>query len=278
MGQLLGLIALLLLSAFLLLSPVGAQETPEMAPEEGDEVTQQTPVVSPQEGEGPLIRLEVDAPEEPIPKGEEIEVAVLVEDVEHLASFAFAIRYDPKRLEPVERDLPENGTPRATPVEGLDDDGETVVSVRDTGAFLATSERADGLICFDPVVSDREKVLVSCVTAGLPLCLDGLAGASGSGVLGRVLFESKGGGVATLELTDTMLVLDDVVPCDPDPDVGQAQEIAHRVEGAAIELASGDGIPWVIVGPVIAVVVVLVIGGGVGGFIWSRRGGSGTSP
>jgi hypothetical protein len=108
--------------------------------------------------------------------------------------------------------------------------------------------------------------------------LDGLPGASGSGVLGRVLFKSKGGGITTLELTDTSLALDDVEPCDLDPDIGQVPAIPHRVDGATIELAETGGIPWLIIGPVIGVVVVVIIVGGVGGFVWSRRGGTKTSP
>lgn len=269
MGQLLGLIALLAFSAFLFLSPVLAQETPEMTPEDGAEPTS-TPAP-----DGALLRLEIDAPEEPIAKGEEIEVTVLVEDVEHLAGFGLSIQYDPKRLEPVERELTEEGTPRPTPLEGESGGEETLVSASDVGAFLATSERGEGMICPDPSAKGG-RVLLSCVTVGPPVCLDGLPGASGSGVLGRVLFKSKGGGVTTLDLTDTSLALDDAEPCDPEG-LLQPPAIPHQVEGATIELASVGGIPWAIVGPIIAVVVVLVIGGGVGGFIWSRRGRSDTS-
>jgi len=278
-AQLLGLVVLSLLPAFLLLSPVAAQRTPEIVPGEGGEATQETPVIAPQESlDVSLIRLEVDAPEEPIPKGEEIEVTVLVEEVEHLAAFGFRIQYDPKRLEPVQRALPDEGTPGATPVGGLTAGEGTVVSARDVGAFLATSERQEGIICPDPSVVAKGKVLVSCVTVGLPLCMDGPPGASGSGVLGRVLFKSKGGGITTLELTDTSLASDDLEPCDLDPDIGQLPAIPHRVEGATIELAETGGIPWVIIAPVVGVVVVVIIAGGVGGFVWSRRGGTGTPP
>ncbi len=276
-GQLLGLIALLVVSAFLFLSPVVAQETPEGT-------AQDTPIATPEDGaeptvpaapDGTILRLEIDAPDEPVPKGEEIEVTVLVEDVEHLAAFGLSIQYDPKRLEPVERELTEEATPPPTPLEGESGAEETLVSATDVGAFLATSERGEGMICPDPSAKGG-RVLLSCVTVGPPVCLDGLPGASGSGVLGRVLFKSKGGGVTTLDLINTSLALDDADPCDPDA-LLQPPAIPHQVEGATIELASGGGgIPWVIVGPIIAVVVVLVIGGGVGGFIWSRRGGSDT--
>jgi hypothetical protein len=270
MGQLVGLVALSVLPALFLFSSVGAQETPTMTPENGVEPTAQAPT------DAAVLRLEVDAAEQPIPKGDEFEVTVLVDNVEHLAAFGLSIQYDPKRLEPVERELPEEATPLPTSLGSETDGGGTLVSARDVGAFLADSERGEGMICPDPSAKNGEVVL-SCVTIGPPVCLDGLAGASGSGVLGRVLFKSKGGGTTTLGLANTSLALDDAEPCDP-AGLLQPPVVPHQVEGATIELAETGGIPWMIVGPIIAVVVIVVIGGGVGGFLWSRRGGTGTPP
>lgn len=248
-GQLVGLLLISALMALFLLSPVRAQET--------------------------LVRIEIDAPVEPVPKGEEFGVLVQVEDVQHLAGFDFTIEYDPKRLQPLEQEAPQEGTPEATPVVEVIDGDRVAVRGSGIGEFLTTSERREGLVCSDPFAEDN-KITVSCVTTGPPLCLEGLSGASGSGLLGRVLFKSKGGGSTTLELVKTTLVLDDVQPCDPAEFI--VQEIPHRREGASVELIGGDGPPWLIIGPSIGVGVLLLLGGGLAGFRWYRRRGAGTPP
>ena len=186
-------------------------------------------LLSPARAQEALVRIQIDAPEEPVPAGEEFEAQVLVEDVEHLAGFGFTIEYDPKRVSPVSEEG-EEGTPPATPGEGLGP-GDRPVRILDVGAFLTESERREGLICGRPVASEgdedgaRGTVAVSCVTTGPPVCLGGLPGVSGSGLLARVVFEAKGGGSTTLKLTDTTLVFDDILGCDVEN--RSAESIGH---------------------------------------------------
>ena len=200
-----GLIAGLSVLAVLLIAPVAAQETPEGTPE--TPVEGQTPAATgtPEPTTNTVVRIDVVAEKAPVPKGDEIEAHVKVENVEHLAGFDFTITYEPKRLKPMEEELAEPGDVR---------EGVIGARVLDVGQFLSTSPRGEGMVCDDPKADlNNHTVTVSCVTAGPPVCLDGAEGASGSGLLGRVIFESKGGGTATLKLTDTTLVLDDYQVC-----------------------------------------------------------------
>ena len=237
-GWLVGLLLAFSFLSLLLLSNVTAQETDT------------------------VIRIEIDA-EQPVPDGQEFEARVVVDDVEHLAGFDFTITYDPERVRPVERELPE-GVP--TPA-----DGSFNVKVDEVGEFLRTNGERQDLICNDPTASESTTtIIVTCNTLGPPLCLEGPPGASGSGVLGRLLFESRGGELTTLELTSSTLVLDDVEPCDPDE--FRTQEILHRLEDATVELiGGGGGAPVAAIVAGIAVAVVVVVGGGVAGLAWYRR-------
>ena len=220
--------------------PAHAQETPEPTPQQ---TAQQTPEPTPQQTpQEPVAEIRIEPPPEPVDVGNEFEVQVLVEDVEHLASFDFAIKYDPDRV--------------------------SFERMSDVGTFLASGER-EGMICGDPMVRDSI-VSVSCITPGPPLCLDGKAGPSGSGLLARLVFKAEGSGTTTLELTDpTHLVLDDVQPCNPGE--GEAVQIPLRRQNATVEL-EGGGFPWLIVGPIIGLVVLVLIGGA-GAYLRSRRSG-----
>lgn len=231
------LLALLPLAAMIALTiafPARAQETPEATPEET----------------GTRVRLNL--PEEVVTVGQEFVVEVLIEDVEHLAGFDFTIEYDPSLVEPVEE-------ADVTPIPG--DGAAGRIQLRgEVGEFLAASERGENLLCNTPFALEGgtgNAVLASCATLGPPPCAGGLAGASGSGLLGRVFFKAKAAGTTTLLLTDpTNLILDDPQPCD-----GLAVEIPHSSEGAVVQLVGGDdGFPWLIVG-IIAVVAVVLIGG-----------------
>ena len=221
---------------------------------------------SPVRAQEALLRVEIDAPIQPVPKGEEFEARVLVEDVGHLAGFSFTLAYDPKRVEPV-RD--EGEIPLDEQVEG----DEVPVRVLDVGSFLMESERGEGMICSRSVARDsdgdgkRDAVAVSCVTTGPPVCLDGVPGVSGSGLLARVVFRAKGGGDTTIRLASSTLALDDLPDCDLEG-LGAA-EIAHRTEEASVELAGG-GLSGAVIA-IIAVVVAVVIIGGAGGFLFYRR-------
>ena len=252
------MLALAVALAFALGSAVRAQETPEPTAQE-----------TPQET---FSRIKIQAPLEPIAVGEEFEVSVLVEEVEHLAAFDFTIAYDPARLEPVAAD-DGDGTPAAT--DGPDITADRIVVRGDAGEFLATGERGVNMSCDGPFFREDagDRVFVSCVTLGPPLCLEGLPGADGSGLLGRLFFKAKAAGVTTLELIDpTSLLLDDVQPCDPAEDP-RTIEILHRREGATVEVQGDSGFPWLIVGPIVGVVLVVLIGGGAAWFLrYGRRG------
>ena len=223
-------------------------------------------LLSPARAQETLVSIEIVADLQPVPSGEEIEARVLVENVEHLAGFSFTIEFDPKRIEPIEDDV------ELPP--GEQDLGDLPVRALDVGAFLTESERSEGIICARSVARDtdgdgkREAVVVSCVTTGPPLCLDGAPGVSGSGLLARVFFKSKGGGSTDLTLTASTLVLDDIEDCDIDE--GGAQQIPHRPVHATVELEGGDGTSATVIGIIVAVVVIAVIAG-VGGFLWYRR-------
>lgn len=187
--------------------------------------------------------VKINAPVEPIEAGEEFAVELLVEDVEHLAAFEFTISYDPELM--------------------------SYERVEDAGLFLATGERQN-ISC--PDATSREGWLnVFCVTRVLgAYCVGAPAGASGSGLLARVILKARGEGEAMLELSDpTTLALDDAIPCDANLNI---PEIPHTRESATVELLGGDGLPWLIVGPIIGVVALLVIGGGIG-LSLRRRGG-----
>lgn len=245
-------LALAVALAFAIGSAVRAQETPEPTPEE-----------TPQET---FARIKIQAPVEPITVGEEFEVLVLVEEVEHLAAFDFAIAFDPARLQPVDE---------ADDADSDDTSPDRIEVRGDAGEFLATGERGENMFCDGPYFreDDSNRVFVSCVTAGPPLCLDGLPGADGSGLLGRMVFRAEAAGVTTLELIDpTSLILDDTQPCDPAEDP-RTIEILHRRENATVEVQGNSGFPWLIVGPIAGVVLVVLVGGGAAWFLrYGRRG------
>ena len=233
---------------------------------------QETPVPAAQETPPETFALiKIQAPAEPITVGEEFEVLVLVEDVEHLAAFGFAIAFDPARLRPVDEATPADGD--GTPPDRLKVRG-------DAGEFLETSERGENMTCDGPYFSEDTGniVFVSCVTLDRPLCLEGLPGADGSGLLGRMVFKAEAAGETTLELIDpTSLLLDDVEPCDPAEDP-RTIEIPHRREGATVELKADSGFPWLIVGPIAGVVLVVLAGGGAAWFLRSGRRGVAPPP
>ena len=257
-GMAVGLIASLSMLAVLLIAPVAAQETPEGTPE--TPVEGQTPAATgtPEPTTNTILRIDIVTEKEPVPKGDEFEAQVKVENVEHLAAFDFTMSYEPKRLEPVEQEIAESGDARG---------GVIGARVLDVGQFLGTSPRGEGMVCDDPKADlDNHAVTVSCVTTGPPVCFDGPAGASGSGLLGRVIFKSKGGGITTLTLSDSTLVLDDVKPCDPVD--GAAQSIPHSRVDATVELEKSGGQPWLLIGIIVGLVALGLAGGG---YLWYRR-------
>lgn len=198
-------------------------------------------------GAGPVMRIEVDGPAQPIPEGQEFRARVLVDNVEHLAAFEFTIAFNADLV--------------------------SYVGIEDQGAFVSSSERGENISCPEPF-AELDSVTVVCSTPGPPLCLGGMPGAAGSGLLGTAIFKSKGGGTAALDLNKTTLVLDDIEPCDVDN--GVTQPIEHSAAGASVSLEGGDdGGSGVLIASVAGVVVAVVVVA-VAGFLWYRR--SGTRP
>lgn len=177
-GRPVGLLLFSALLAFFLLSQAQAQQT--------------------------VVRIQIEGVQ-PVESGDQFQATVLVENVEHLAGFDFSIGYDPERVKPV-----ETGASGDTPLP----ENVVLIEAVDVGQVITQNGERQDMICDTPKAdSSQSTATVSCVTVGPPLCLGGDAGASGSGVLGRVVFESKGGGLTTLEITSSTLVLDDYDIC-----------------------------------------------------------------
>jgi len=233
--QLLGLLLFASLASFLLLTSTHAQLPPTEVPTE-------TPVPD----TDTTVRLEVDPPAAaPLESGIEFPVRVLVDEVEHMASFNFALGFDPDKVE--------------------------FVRIEDQGQVLESGDRQD-IQCPDLPGGDGS-VVVNCNTFNAPVCLGGPEGVSGSGLLATVFFRSKGNGDATFELTTSTMALDDFQDCE-DPD-SPVLAIPHlRGEDVTVDLAGGGGGSSIglIIGIIAGVVVVVVVGAG--GLIWYRRRGS----
>jgi len=210
-----------------------------------------------------VVRIEVVDPG-PFNAGREFEARVLVDNVDHMAGFSWAISYDPKRLEPVKASG-TGGTVGPTPALTLQGDQ---IKGRAIGEFLSSSARASGMFCAGPAAQNNE-VQSTCVTNNPPVCLGGPAGPSGSGLLGAVAFKSKGGGKTTLTLSTSELVADDVEqPCDP-ADL-RTVSIPNRQQNAEVVLTGGNSSSTMLY-IIIAVIVVVVGVGGAGGYLWYRN-------
>jgi hypothetical protein len=270
-----GLIAAMaVVAALLLLSAASAQETP--APTDSTSAAAspgaETPATTPGALETPtvvtdtLVRIEVDQAVQPVSSGDEFEVRVMVDNVEHLSAFDFVLQYDPDRLEPVED--PSGGTPAAGDAGGLG--AEDVQIAGRLAEFIETSPSGESSTCQGPYVREQGFVLGVCVSLARPLCLDGPEGATGSGVLARIQFKSRGGEMTNLRLASSNLVSDDVEPpCDPED--FRLRRIPHRVQDTTVLLAGGGGGAGVLIGVIIGVVVVALLAGGGGVYVWYRR-------
>jgi hypothetical protein len=189
-------------------TPTGGSQTTEAQP---------SPTIEPTPGPDvkTVMKITVDQAIQPIPKGDEFQAVVSVDNVEHLAGFDFAITYDPKRVQPV---LVAGSQQQAgTAQQGTPVGGSTgkVIKGANLGQFLKSGGRAD-IACSDPRAISSTQVGVLCSLLGAPLCFGGLPGVSGSGVLGSLTFKSKGGGVTTLKLAKSDLALDNFAQCTAD--------------------------------------------------------------
>jgi hypothetical protein len=181
---------------------VGAQ-TPEETAIGGETAVEATPEPTPGPDVRTTIRLETDAVQ-PIGDGAEFPIRILVEEVEHLAGFQVSLRFDPERLAPVL--AAASSGEDATPVGSRD-----VAKAEGLGEFLSADGRQ--IFCSDAVVGTG-KVTVVCNILAPPLCLGGQPGAAGSGVLGTIFLESRGGGMTEISLADSALVADDYDVCE----------------------------------------------------------------
>ncbi|MEX0786758.1 MAG: cohesin domain-containing protein [Dehalococcoidia bacterium] len=281
MRWLVGLAAGGALVAFLLAPSAQAQETPvptdataqetpvptdEGTPADATPPSQGTPTGVPETG----LRIEIVAEEEPVPSGDRFEVQIFVDNVEHLSAFDFVLQYDPDRLLPVA----EGGEAVATPSTDPATEGEANV-LGELGQFLETSPRGESATCQGPytLAAQRGNVLALCASIAPPVCLGGPDGASGSGMVGTVTFEARGGDMTTLRLVSSNLISDDVPPpCDPDSDSFIPQRIAHTTSEATVLLKSSEGgISTLLLIAIVAVVVVVVLGGGGAAYYWYQR-------
>jgi hypothetical protein len=102
------------------------------------------------------------------------------------------------------------------------------VRMEDLGEIFAGSQRNP--IC----TAELGAFHWNCFSAGLPVCLGGGHGPSGSGTLGRAVFRAEQAGVTSIDLADTQLVWDDVRPCDPV--LFRAYAIPHKARNATVTI------------------------------------------
>jgi Cohesin domain len=177
--------------------------------------------------------LRVTGPTASVKKGDaRVPFDITVENVKGLGSFQFDLTYDASVFELTDAAL----------------DAEK-------GDFLGSSGRA--VVCNPPVVDTGAGVTrFTCVTLGATP-----AGVDGSGKLATIYLHAKGSGSTDITLKSAKLV------GVPDPALAPADPTAVRLitfttEGTSIKVTGGGGgMNWLIWGPVIAVVFVLVVGG-----------------
>jgi hypothetical protein len=251
------------------------QPTGDLVPTSTEGPPAETPSTEPAPTEEPTPGPEVqtlvslalaEGIEQPIPEGDEFEVRVLVEQVEHLAGFEFAIAYDPDKIEPVLASESADGTPGAG--------GEDQVRMANQGQVLLSDGRdQDSILCSEGRVVGNTAAL-TCSILEAPVCAGGQPGVDGGGLLASVFFRAAGGGITTLDV-DSTLVLDDVVPPCPEneEDEFQIQTIPHRRQGLDIELKADEGSSLLLIGGIVVgvVAVVAVVGGGGYMYLRSRR-------
>lgn len=263
MSRLASVLAGFAIVAFLLLTPVSAQETPEAT-----ETQESAPPGS------PVVRIEVDAEVQPVHSGDEFEVRIVVDNVEHLGSFGFHLVYDADRVEPVRADgeeIPTDQPDDVLPGQTVDPVAGDTRVMGELGEFLSTGDR--GLVCAGPMIrrTDPGKVFAVCASPSPPVCLGGPVGVSGSGILGKVVFKSKGGDMTSFSLSSLDLIADDVDPaCDPD--VLAPIVIPHEQGGAVVvTLSGGGGISTLLLVAIIAIIVIVGLVGSVAAFMWYQR-------
>ena len=271
-----GLGALVGASLLALSSAVWAQ-TPGQTPQ--SQGTQGGPTGTSEATPGPNIKTLVKVTVQqtkPIPKGQEFEAQVSIDNVDHLNAFDFFVTFDPARLEPVF--AAGSGQPAATAPPGTPTGAgvQRLVKAANLGKFLTSSGRQE-LQC-QAAIRGTNQYGVLCTLLGAPVCLGGQPGVSGSGLLASLFFKSKGGGLTSLKLTETKLTLDDVAPPCPTSatDPFTIQAIPHRSQDTTVLLEKDSGSKMLLIVVAIVVVAVVVVGGGAGYAVYRRRQSGGT--
>ena len=241
--------------------------------------------------------LRVEAPEGPFSKGEQFDVQLVVENVEHLSGFEAYIAYNSDQLrlvsgqmeplflegerEPQCLDSPNGWVELSGSVDQLDTKLNTIQGVitqpnEEEGTVTAWFPASETDKALEAGKVEQTRVFINCVSVGAAVSLGGPAGVSGSDALATMTFEAIGAGTAELQLQDTELLLDDVDP-PGDPASQVIPSIPHETESASVELEGGGGgsSPWLIIGVAAGVVVALLV---VGGAVLLRRGGGSPPP
>jgi hypothetical protein len=188
--------------------------------------------------------VKVTPPTTEIKKGDKrVPFDISVENVTNLASFQFDLTYN------------------ASVFELLDAEHDA-----EKGDFIGSTGRP--VVCNPPVIDTGAGVTrFTCVTlAPTP------KGADGSGKLATIYLHAKGSGSTDVVLRS--LKLNQVGdPSAPVTSPAAAPEIPTRAENATVTVTGGGGgLNWAIWGPVIAVVVLVLVGGGFAAM--RMRGGS----
>ena len=269
MSRLASVLAGFAIVAFLLLTPVSAQETPEA-----------TETLEPAPPGSPVVRIEVDAEVQPVHSGDEFEVRIVVDNVERLGGFDFTLVYDPDRVEPVRADgeeIPTDQPDDGFPSQTVDPVGGDIRVMGELGELLSTGDRP--VLCGATFIrrADPGKVFAICASPAPPVCLGGPVGVSGSGILGKVVFKSKGGDITSFSLSSVLLIADDVDPaCDPD--VLAPIVIPYEPAGAVeVTLSGGGGITTLLLVAIIAIIVIVILVGTVAAFAWYQRRSAGAA-
>ena len=129
------------------------------------------------------------------------------------------------------------------------------------GDFLGSTGRE--VACPDPVSQPESGVLrMLCVTLRMEP-----AGPDGAGTLATVTFRAVGSGTTDLALSDVRA---------NEPDATEITPVS--VQSGVLKVAGSGGFNWLIWGPVIGVVAVVVVGGGAFAAMRLRSGSGGERP
>jgi hypothetical protein len=192
--------------------------------------TTSVPPVAAQSGDAVL---RVTGPTSSVKKGDErVPFDITVENVKNLGAFQFDLTYDANVFELID----------------AEHDAEK-------GDFLGSSGRP--VVCNPPVVDTGAGVTrFTCITLG-----SAPAGVDGSGKLATIYLHAKGSGSTDITLKSAKLVEPANPALDPIDPKALAQITFTTADTSIKVTGGGGGMNWLIWGPVIVVVLVLVAGG-----------------